>query len=220
VIPLPYLVLAATLFASTRAHGSWGVAFAPLDTSAPRPAIVFLHGMWAGPEEQCAVFEHAATPLGFLVCPRGNARNDRWPMWSGGWANAARQVHAALDAAEAMAPDKLDRSSGGTLIGYSNGAWFAVQEALGERGRWSGLVLLSMQVDLDATKLKAAGVRRVVLAAGEGDMARGSMEAVARATDAAGLPTRFVSLGHGGHAFPEDMSERMHDVIAWVHGGD
>jgi predicted esterase len=216
-VPLSYLVLAATLFAATRAHGAWGVAFAPQDDSAARPAIVYLHGMWATPEDSCAIFERAATPFGFLVCPRGNARMpDGGPMWSGGYADAARQVHAALDAAEAMAPGKLDRSAGGTLVGYSNGAWFAVQIALGEPGKWTGLVLLSMKVELDAPRLRAAGVERVLLAAGDADMARGEMERAAAAAQSAGLPARFVSLGAGGHAFPGDMGDRMREAIAWV----
>ena len=221
-MPLPYLFLAVTLFAATRTHGAWGVAFAPLDDSAARPAIVYLHGMWATPEDSCAIFERAATPFGFLVCPRGNARmDDGGPMWSGGYADAARQVHAALDAAEAMAPGRLDRSGGnggGTLVGYSNGAWFAVQVALGEPGKWTGLVLLSMRVDLDAAKLRAAGVKRVLLAAADKDMTGAAMRATARTVDAAGLPSRFVSLGPGGHAFPDDMGDRMRDAIAWVRG--
>jgi predicted esterase len=218
MMPVAYLVMAAALFASTQAHGPWGVAFAPRDASAPRPAIVYLHGMWASPEDSCATFEPGATAFGFLVCPRGNAPMEGGRMWSGGWADAARQVHAALDAAQSMAPGKLDASGGGTLIGYSNGAWFAVQGALAEPHRWTGLVLLSMKVDLEVAKLRAAGVERVLLGAGDKDMARAAMEATARATDAAGLPARFVSLGSGGHAFPDDMSERMRAAIAWVRG--
>jgi predicted esterase len=204
--------------APARAHGAWGVAYAPADVSAPRPAIMYLHGMWASPEDSCGHFARASAPFGFLVCPRGNAPLGEGRMWAGTYASVAPSLRAALGAAEAMAPGKLDRAGNGTLVGYSNGAYFAVVVAESEPGRWTGLVLLSMRLDLDAARLRAAGVRRVVLAAGERDGAQASMRALARRTDAAGLPTAFMSLGAGGHELPPDIDARMSDAVAWVRG--
>ena len=215
-----FSVLAGVLLASARAHGSWGVAYPPADTTAPRPPIVYLHGMWASPEDSCGYFERASTPFGFLVCPRGNAPLGEGRMWSGTYASVAPSVHAALHAAESLAPGKLDRSGGGTLVGYSNGAYFAVEVAEFEPGKWSGLVLLSMHLEMDAARLRAAGVQRVVLAAGDKDGARASMRALAASTNAAGLPTRFMSLGAVGHEFPSDMDRRMCAAIAWARGAD
>jgi predicted esterase len=214
------LSLGTLVLALLRGHGEWGVAYPPADATAPRPAILFLHGMWAGPEEQCGIFERAATPFGFLVCPRGNAPNGEGRMWTGTYATVAPQLRAALDAAGVLAPGKLDRSGDGTLIGYSNGAYFAVEVALAEPGKWTGLVLLSMRLELDVARLRAAGVRRILLAAGDRDGARASLQSLAERTDAAGLPTRFTSLGPGGHEFPADMSARMCDAVAWVRDAD
>lgn len=211
------------LFASPRTQGSWGVAYAPKDASAARPAIVFLHGMWASPEDSCEAFESAATPFGFLVCPRANAPlgdSGDLKMWVGTYVDAAQRIHGALDAAEALAPGKLERRQGGTLLGFSNGAYFAAEVACSERGRWSGLVLMSMKLDLDAKRLEAAGVKRVLLAAGERDEARFSMERLARRLDGAGVEARYMSLGDVGHAFPSDMGARMCAAIAWVRASD
>jgi predicted esterase len=196
------------------------VAYPPADASVPRPAIVYLHGMWAGPEDSCGFFEHSATAFGFLVCPRGNAPNGDGRMWSGTYASVAPSVHAALDAAAATAPGKLDRSGGGTLLGYSNGAYFAAEVAQAERGKWTGLVLLSMHLELDAARLRDAGLRRVVLCAADKDGARDSMRTLAEHLDAAGLPSRFVSLGPGGHELPADIDARMCDAIAWAREAD
>jgi predicted esterase len=204
------------LLASLRAHGPWGVAYAPADTATSKPAIVFLHGMWAGPEDSCGFFERGATPFGFLVCPRGNASFGAGTMWAGTSADAARSIRTALLAAEALAPGRLDRSHGGTLIGYSNGAYFAAEVAYAQPGRWAGLVLLSMKLDLTAARLHTAGVERVVLAAAEQDGARAAMAETAARLSASGLPTRFMSLGPGGHELPRDISARMCDAIAWV----
>jgi predicted esterase len=214
------LTVAALLAGALRAHGAWGVAFPPKDLTAPKPAVVYLHGMWASPEDSCGAFEHAATPFGFLVCPRGNAPLGDGKMWSGTYASVAPNIHAALDAAAAPVPGKLDRSGGGTLVGFSNGAYFAAEVAQSEPGKWTGLVLLSMRLDLDVARLRAAGVRRVVLGAGDKDGVRDSMKALATRTDAAGLPARFVSLGPVGHEFPPDMDARMCDAIAWVREAD
>jgi pimeloyl-ACP methyl ester carboxylesterase len=119
-------------------------------------------------------------------------------MWVGTYASVAPSVHTALTAAESLAPGKLDRSGSGTLVGYSNGAYFAVEIARSEPGKWTGLVLVSMRLDLDGAALRAAGVRRILLAAGERDGARGSMQALARSLDTVGLPTRFMRPGRRG----------------------
>jgi predicted esterase len=208
------------LLGSLRAQGAWGVAYPPADGTEARPAIVYLHGMWASPEDSCGYFAHAAAPFGFLVCPRGNAPLGEGRMWAGTYASVAPQLHAALDAAGRLAPGRLDRKTHGTMMGYSNGAYFALEVAYAEPGRWTGLVLLSMKLDLDVPRLKAAGVRRVVLGAGDQDAAHASMQALAEKTNDAGLPARFVSLGPGGHAFPPDIDRPMCEAIAWVREAD
>jgi predicted esterase len=226
-VPFAWLALAA----AARMTGPWGVAYPSSATALAsdasdgeaEPAIVFLHGMWAGPEEACGAFEQGAAPFGVLVCPRGNAPRGEGRMWAGTYADAARSIQAALRAtAAAIATTaggtraRLDASHDGTLIGYSNGAYFAAEVAMAEPGRWTGLVLLSMKLDLDAARLKNAGIRRVVLAAAEKDGARASMvESAARLTES-GLTTRFLSLGPGGHELPSDIAARMCEAIAWV----
>jgi predicted esterase len=177
--------------------------------------------MWGSPEDSCDVFTRAAAPFGFLLCPRGNAPlgdGGSLKMWKGTYLDAERQMAAAFDAADALAPGKLDRAGPGTLVGYSNGAYFAAEVACAERGRWSGLVVLSMKLDLDADRLAAAGVKRVVLGAGDQDEAQASMQALAARLAAHGLAARFMSLGPGGHEFPADMPSRMCEAIAWARG--
>jgi predicted esterase len=137
-------------------------------------------------------------------------------MWSGGYRNIRPRLDAALDAAEALAPAALDRRQGGTLVGFSNGAFVAVQVALAEPGRWSGLVLMSADVALDANQLRGAGVKRVVLAAGDRDGTRASLQASAQRLKASGLDARYLSLGPVGHSFARDMDARMLDAISWV----
>jgi predicted esterase len=213
----------AALVAAPRTQGEWGVAYGPEDRATSRPAIVFLHGMWASPEDSCEPFESAATPFGFLVCPRGNAPlgdgGNGYMMWSGSYGDVARSIHTALDAADALAPGKR-AGQDGTLIGFSNGAYFAAEVACSEPGRWSGLVLMSMKLDLDAKRLARAGVKRVLLAAGDRDDVRTSMQDLASRLNQGNGPleARYMSLGDVGHAFPADMPTRMCAAISWVRG--
>ena len=215
----PLLLAPILLLGSTRLTGSWGVAYPPADTSAPRAPIVYLHGMWATPEDSCPLLAHAATARGFLVCPRGNSPSSpEGRMWTGTYATVAPSVHSALATASALSPGALDRQAAGTLVGYSNGAYFAAEIAMHEPGRWTGLVLLSMRLDLDADRLRAAGIRRVVLAAGNKDGARDSMRSQAERLSAAGLTARFMSLGDVGHELPvpPGIDGTLADALAWV----
>jgi predicted esterase len=145
----------------------------------------------------------------------GDAGPPGYKMWSGSYVDASRSIRAALDAADALAPGKRTRQ-GGTLLGFSNGAYFAAEVACSEPGRWTGLVLMSMKLDLDPKRLQRAGVARVVLAAGDRDASRDSMKAQAARLADAGVETRFMSLGDVGHEFPADMADRMCSAIAWV----
>jgi predicted esterase len=207
------------LLGSTRLTGSWGVAYPPADASTPGAPIVYLHGMWATPEDSCPLLQHAATARGFLVCPRGNSPSPpEGRMWTGTYATVAPSLHAALATASALSPGALDRHASGTLVGYSNGAYFAAEIAMHEPGRWTGLVLLSMRLDLDADRLRAAGVRRIVLAAGDKDGSRDTMRAQADRLSTAGVPVRFMSLGDVGHELPvpPGIDGVLADALAWV----
>jgi len=202
---------------ATRATGPWGIAVAPDDVSIARPLIVYLHGMWASPEDSCSFFERAAHPRGFLVCPRGTTKLSYGGTWTGPFAAIRARVDEATAHAEDLGPGAVAHD-GGTLLGFSIGAKGAVDIALAEPGRWTGLVVMSMDLRLDATKLAAAGVKRIVLAAADDDGARLSMQRTTAALVAAGFDARFVSLGRVGHHFPKDMDTKMDDAVGWVRG--
>ena len=77
-----------------------------------------------------------------------------------------------------------------------------------------------MKLDLEPTRLRNAGVRRVVLAAGDQDESRGPMQELAARLERGGVRSRFVGLGPVAHSFPPDMPAIMCDAIAWVRGAD
>jgi predicted esterase len=167
--------------------------------------------MWASPEDSCSYFEGAAAQAGAaLLCPRGNRPKTQGGAWGGALADKRRSLDLAVEASGA--------SRGGTLLGFSSGAAFASELAIAEPGRWTGLVLMSMNLEIKASAWKAAGVERVVFAAGELDGTYPALVAAAKTCTAAGLPARFVTLGKVGHHFATDMESRMVDAVTWVRG--
>ena len=110
----------------------------------------------------------------------------------------------------------MDASAPRVIVGFSLGGIAAVQIAQGTVGKYSGLVVVASQVHPDAAALKKAGVKRVVLAAGDLDMTSAPLQQDARTLASQGVQTRFVSLGKYGHGYPPDMEERMREPMTWV----
>ena len=175
-----------------RAAGSWGIA---VRGGEPRP-IFFFHGMGASPEDSCSFFERAAKARGVLICPR---------------------EPTDFDTSIAQARSLVEVADKGILMGFSIGAKTALERALQERGRWTGLFLMAMPLPLDARTLRAAGVRGVALAAGGLDGTFPALAARAKQLERAGYPVRFVSLGKDvGHHFGPNMSSIADDALAWL----
>ncbi len=193
--------------ASVRTHGRFGATFDP--GGAPG-LIVYMHGMGASPEDSCRTFEPAAIAnRARLVCPRGNAKKSEGGAWIGNLADKRYSLDQLMPV----------RPAGGTLMGFSIGAHVALQLALSEPGKWSGLILMNQKMVLTKSDLERAGIQRVVLCAGEYDASYPVLHAEKEKLARAGFPVRFVTLGPVGHHFSADMETRMVDAITWVRGG-
>ena len=184
--------------------------------AATSPLVVFLHATCMEPADVCDFWSSGARDNNFLVCPAGPSTCYGAPDWSGSAKLKADTLDAALVAVDGTYGAWVDHDRGDVLIGYSRGA-FAARDVLYERpGRFRGLILLSAAVSPDPARLKAAGIRRAVMATGDLDGSRPVMRKAVQALEAAGIPTRFVSLGRIGHWLPRDLETILRDAIAWV----
>jgi predicted esterase len=188
-------------------------------SDAPRPVTVMLHGMCGAPQSACAPFVGVSTARGWLVCPRGEDACGGGTRWRLNGPDDARLVDGSVRAVATSHEGELDTDAPRILVGFSLGGTAAVQIAQGSSGKYAGLVVIASQVHPDAAALKKAGVKRVVLAAGDLDMTSAPLQQDARVLESQGVPTRFVSLGHYGHGYPADMEERMREPMEWVSGG-
>jgi predicted esterase len=174
-----------------------------------------LHGMCDAPQNECGYFHQGAKEAGYLVCPRadigcgGNAF-----QWTAApkvldplLASSIEAVKSAVD---------LDEKGDNVLVGFSQGAFRGVDAATRSGVHFSGLVLIAAAITPDVARLKAAGVRRVWLTAGDFDGSKNAMLKATRLLVAGGIEAKFVSLGQVGHTFPSDMPDRMEAAISWV----
>lgn len=186
----------------------------------PRPVTVLLHGLCGDPRSACAPFIETSTARGWLVCPRAEDACGGGSRWRLRPEDDIRRVEESVRALARERAGEIDVSSPRVLVGFSLGGIAAVRIAQSAQppGLYSGLVVIASQVHPNAELLKKAGVKRVVLAAGDFDMTSKPLQEDARLLDHAGLPTRFVSLGRFGHGYPADMDARMRQPMAWVAG--
>jgi predicted esterase len=105
------------------------------------------------------------------------------------------------------------------LIGFSLGAFVALDVAQESHGEWPRLLLIGAFVKPNAKKLKAAGVESVLFASGDWDMSREEMKKQARELQRQGVRARYVGTGPVGHWFakePKEMDTWLRDAMAWM----
>ena len=192
------------------------LVYPPRSRKGPQPIVVMLHGMCDEPENECPHFAESATKRGWLLCPRARLR---CPGGGSIWHYPRRHetLRASVQAVHAAFPGLLDESPGRTLIGFSLGGIFGMDVAHRGEGKYRRVVLIGARVYPSAELLRAAGVDRLVLAAGERDMMRWHMSEQARRLEQRGIAARFVSLGDAGHWFPPDLTTRMDSILDWMH---
>ena len=198
------------------------VVYPPRDESRARPVAVMLHGMCSTPESTCAPIAGAVTRDHWLVCPRGTvACEGGGATWS--MKDAPAQIEASVR--RLATREAVDIDAPRTLLGFSFGATIAVLVAqhvsaarsdAQERGAWTSVVLLGAEVYPDAAALRRAGVRRVLLGAGDYDMMKNHMLAATDRLRRQGTDAVFVGLGPVGHTFPSDIDAWMARALVWT----
>jgi predicted esterase len=195
--------------------------YPPSDPSLAQPLTVALHGMDMDPTDLCETWSAQGRTRSWLVCPAGNGPAGKGSThddfdWSGTTDDRLAALDAQLAAVDAVYVPLVDHTRGDVLVGFSRGGFLARDLVYARPGRFRGLVLLGAAVRLDPALLRAAGVQRVLLAAGEYDDARKTMARTAQKLAAHGVAARFVGLGRIGHALPPDLGRVMKDALAWV----
>jgi predicted esterase len=190
--------------------------YPPIEPHTERaPALVVLHGMCMQPRDVCDFWPAPGRGSDFVLCPRGNGECGGAPDWVGPIPSRVESAHRSLALAFDAHADEIDPERR-VLIGYSRGAFLARDVLYAGRHRFSAAVFLGAAVTPDPVRLAAAGVKRVVLAAGDFDGAKPTMTKAAERLRAGGIEARFVSLGPMGHGLPANLAAVLEEPLAWA----
>jgi predicted esterase len=191
----------------------------PAELAGSRGVTVVLHGMCGEPLNTCKHFAAQVTSSQHLICPRATRRCD------GGGASwqahgFEQQIERALARAEAALGARVDTARGRTLIGYSLGAYRALEVAQRGTGKYPRLMLIGARIAADAKLLRERGVGRVLLSAGSWDMTYDPMQRETERLRRHGLSARFLGLGPVGHQFTPRFAEYLPQALTWLETGD
>ena len=215
---LPPLGARAAPLELLEGDGEPGAIVYPARSPGAHAVTVVLHGMCSEPVRACRHFAEQVTASQHLICPRASRRCDGggsiWPQLG-----FAAQVERAVARGEAALEGRIDEASGRTLIGYSLGAFRALELAEQSGGRYPRLMLIGAKILPSLRRLRENGVERLLLSAGAWDMMHDHMQREARRLERAGFETRFLGLGPVGHVFTPSFAQYLPEALRWLEAG-
>ena len=180
--------------------------------------FVYLHGVCGLTQNGCGHFEGAP---GWLVCPQANAAcSNGGSAWGESVDDKLAVIDAALDASRAAWPES--RTAPVVLVGFSQGAYVAMDVARARPGQFAGMLLLGADTAHGVDRIRAARVPRVALACGAYDMMFPVMRDTPRALGSFKIAAHFASLGRVGHTYAAEdgTDETLAALLAWLVSGD
>lgn len=185
-----------------------------------KPVIMYLHGRGGNPAEDCKKWAHVGTQFGWVVCPQGSGQSENGGRtWSNG--DAAHVAEATMDALKAKFGNKVQRR-GNVLVGFSEGAWAAMNVGLADQRTWNRWLILGasdaywgdVSAALDKDKRK---VRRVYLLTGENDGVAQNTLRVGETLKKVKVPCKVKLVPGMGHEVPSDrMVSTYRRPLLWL----
>jgi predicted esterase len=206
---------AAASFMLAETESEPGVVVYPAQTPGVHRVTVLLHGMCGEPQNACSHFAEQVTGDEHLICPRASRRCDgggsTWPQ-----TGFEQKIEQAVLRAEAALGNTVDETHGRTLIGYSLGAYRALEIAQHGAGKYPRVMLIGARILANQKLLRANGVERLLLSAGAWDMMHDPMRRETERLVRGGFTARFLGLGAVGHAFTPSLQQHLPDALGWL----
>ena len=189
------------------------------------PVFVYLHGRSGNPADDCFKWAPVVRPHGWLLCPSG--QEDRG-LGARGWSNnwpAAQQVVDRSLAALLRKAGRRARARGNVLMGFSEGAYVAMNVGVREPetfSRW--LILAANDVywggeGVAELRKNRARVHRVYLLTGERDEVVEASRRVFDTLDATRVHVVLRTPDDLGHEVPERRMRELYDrPLRWLLG--
>ena len=187
-----------------------------------KPVIMYLHGRGGNPAEDCRKWARVATQFGWVVCPSGSGVNDAGGRtWTHVPVDAQRVIDATIEALRAKYKGKVQRRNN-VLVGFSEGAWVAMNVGLKDQRTWSRWLILAASDAYwgdvtEALDKKKRKVERVYLLTGENDGVARNTVCVGETLKKVKVPVRVQLVAGMGHEVPSDrMISTYRRPLAWL----
>lgn len=188
-----------------------------------KPILMYLHGRGGNPAEDCRKWARVASQFGWVVCPSaaGDAGNGG-RTWSNGAGDAQRIIDATVGALRAKYKGRVQRRNN-ILIGFSEGAFVAMQVGLKDQSTWSRWLILAASdqywggAETEALEKGKRKVRRVYLLTGENDGVAQNTVRVGETLKKKNVPVMVKIVPGMGHEVPSDrMVSTYRRPLAWL----
>lgn len=189
-----------------------------------QPVLMYLHGRNGHAANDCLKWARVGRPFGWVVCPQGGAPGDNGGrQWSSGGASPAQIVDATLQALRSKFNRRV-QLRGNVLIGFSEGAFAAMQVGLRQQNTWNRWLILGASDQYwsgDAAKMlqdpSLGHVKRVYLLTGKNDQVADATKRVEATLRKGKVPVRVRIVDGMGHEVPQDkMVTTYRRPLAWL----
>ena len=189
----------------------------------PRPILMYLHGRGGNPAEDCRKWAKVGRQFGWVVCPAGPGdAGNGGRTWSTGADEAQKVIEGTVAALRAKYKGRVQRH-GNVLIGFSEGAFVAMQVGLKDQSTWTKWLILGAsdqywQQDVtEALDVDKRKVRRVYLLTGENDGVAQNTVKVGDTLKKNKVPVKVRLVPGMGHEVPSDrMVSTYRRPLAWL----
>ena len=187
-----------------------------------KPIVMYLHGRNGNPAEDCRKWAKVASQFGWVVCPSGAGGTEGARTWMNGAMDAQHVIDKTVEALRAKYKGRVQRHSN-VLIGFSEGAFVAMQVGLKEQSIWSKWLILAASDQYWGGDVKEAfdpdkrKVRRVYLLTGENDGVVENTKRVSETLKKNHVPVKMRLVPGLGHEVPADrMVSTYRRPLAWL----
>ncbi len=187
-----------------------------------KPVIMYLHGRGGNPLEDCRKWARVASQFGWVVCPSGPEEHNGGRSWANAADGGQRIMNATLDALQAKYKGRVQRR-GNILVGFSEGAFVAMQVGLKDQTTWSKWLILAASDQYwagDTQSQFSKKLRRVYLITGEGDGVAENTLRVGETLKKGHVPVKVKIVPGMGHEIPRDRMVAMYRrPLQWLAAG-
>jgi predicted esterase len=190
-----------------------------------RPVLMYLHGRGGHPQRDCRRWAPVARRLGWLVCPSGPGARGDGRGWNNNWYVGQRVAVATVQALRKKFGRRV-QLYGNTLIGFSEGAYVAMNVGVREPRTFNRWLILAGKTTywggpgLDELGKHHRTLRRVYLITGEQDGVIDGTRQLREWLKKSRVPTRISTPKDMGHELALERKPGMYRAaLIWLDRG-